>query len=124
MKKILVVIFAALLSISAFAAKPKQVETVTFKVHLHCQNCVKKVTENISFEKGVVDLKCSLENGTVAVSYNPEKTSEEKLAAAIKKLGYEVEGKVECCEGHDHENCECGHEHGEKHENCSCGGCK
>lgn len=94
-----------------------EVKEVVFHVHLHCNNCVKKVQENIAFEKGVKDLKVSLDDQTVAVKYDASKTSEEALKAAIAKLGYEVSGKVspervECaedCDGH-HE----GHHHDHK----------
>ena len=78
------------------AAKPKgEVRSVVFSVHLHCNNCVKKVQENIAFEKGVKDLKVSLEEQTVAIKYDPAKTSEQVLKAAIESLGYPVHGKVE-----------------------------
>ena len=78
------------------AAKPKgEVKSVVFSVHLHCNNCVKKVQENIAFEKGVKDLKVSLEEQTVAINYDPAKTSEQALKAAIESLGYPVHGKVE-----------------------------
>lgn len=94
-----------------------EVKEVVFHVHLHCNNCVKKVQENIAFEKGVKDLKVSLDDQTVAVKYDASKTSEEALKAAIAKLGYEVGGKVapervECaedCDGH-HD----GHHHDHK----------
>ena len=72
------------------AAKAKT-ETVTFSVNgMHCKNCVKKITENISFEKGVKDLKTDLAKKTVTVTFDPEKTSADKLAAALRKLGYEA----------------------------------
>ncbi|MCM1177300.1 MAG: heavy-metal-associated domain-containing protein [Clostridium sp.] len=75
-------------------AKPKPVnKTVIFEVHLHCENCVKKVRENISFEKGVKALEVSLEDQTVKITYDPRKTDEKTLAEAIGKLGYEVKGK-------------------------------
>lgn len=78
------------------AAKPKgEVKSVVFSVHLHCASCVKKVQENIAFEKGVKDLKVSLEDQTVAIKYDPTKTSEQTLKAAIESLGYPVKGKVE-----------------------------
>lgn len=109
MKKITVCCLAALLSfsfasseafacasseVSALAAKPKkEYATVVFHVHLHCADCVKKVKENIAFEKGVKDLKVSLEEHTVTVTYDPKKTDEARLKAAIEKLGYEVHGK-------------------------------
>ncbi len=74
--------------------KKGEVKEVTFKVHLHCANCVKKVQENIAFEKGVKGLEVSLEKQTVAIKYDAAKTSEEALKAAIVKLGYPVEGTL------------------------------
>lgn len=75
---------------SANDKKAKNICTVTFKVHLHCESCVKKVNENIAFEKGVKDLKVSLEDQTVTIKYDASKTDEAKLANAIEKLGYEI----------------------------------
>ena len=69
----------------------KKTATVTFKTTIHCKNCVKKVNDNISFEKGVKDLKVSLENKLVTVTYDPSKTDEATLAKAIEKLGYKAE---------------------------------
>lgn len=106
MKKILATLILALGAISFTAApllaasaepsalqqsKKKKTETVTFTVGMHCKNCVKKVTDNISFEKGVKDLKVSLEDKTVTITYDPAKTNPETLMKAIEKLGYKVE---------------------------------
>ena len=83
MKRIITIAILALmtLSVSAVAGPRKKAELkeVTFIVHLHCENCVNKVVENVSFEKGVKDLKVSLENQTVYVKYDVAKTSEETL---------------------------------------------
>lgn len=84
--------------------KKAELKEVTFHVHLHCANCVKKVEENIAFEKGVKDLKVSLDNQTVYIKYDAAKTSEATLKAAIEKLGYPVS------DGHDH-----GHHHDHAH---------
>ena len=69
----------------------KKTATVTFKTTIHCKNCVKKVNDNISFEKGVKDLQVSLEDKLVTVTYDPSKTDEATLAKAIEKLGYKAE---------------------------------
>ena len=118
MKKTLIVILAALMAIPAFAekkpSKKGEVKEVTFVVAIDCENCVKKVQENIAFEKGVKDLKITLADQTVALKYDAAKTSEATLKTAIEKLGYEVTGtlapgqKVE----HNHE----GHDHGHNHD--------
>jgi copper chaperone CopZ len=82
--------------------KKAEIKEVTFKVHLHCENCVKKVRENISFEKGVKDLHICMEDQIVAVKYDASKTNEETLKNAIVKLGVEVKGVSH--EGHHHDH--------------------
>ena len=110
MKRIILLAVAALVTLSAVAASPekvkkvKEVKEVTFSVHLHCENCVKKVQENISFEKGVKGLDICQGHQTVTVKYDPAKTSEETLKAAIEKLGYEVSGVVAPEEVHHHDH--------------------
>lgn len=69
-------------------AQKKAVKTVTFNAGMHCQNCVKKVKENISFEKGVKALEVNLEKKTVTITYDPAKTNEATLKKAVEKLGY------------------------------------
>ena len=73
---------------AALKAPKGEIRTVVFDTKLHCKNCVNKVNENISFEKGVKELKVDLEAQTITIKYDSSKTSEEKLAAAINKLGY------------------------------------
>lgn len=76
----------------ASAKKQKaQLRTVVFRSDIHCKNCKKKVDENIAFEKGVKALESSVEEKTIKITYDPSKTSEEALAAAIRKLGYSAE---------------------------------
>ena len=80
---------------AAAALKPgKKLVEVKFSVSMHCAKCVEKITENISFEKGVKDLEVSLEDKTVKIVYDSSKTDEAKLAESIRKLGYEV-GKLQ-----------------------------
>ncbi|MGN0201552.1 MAG: heavy-metal-associated domain-containing protein [Candidatus Cryptobacteroides sp.] len=71
-------------------AKKAASKTVTFNVSMHCEKCVKKINENIAFEKGVKDLSVSLDKKTVTVTYDPSKTDTAKLKAALEKLGYKV----------------------------------
>ena len=57
MKKLIAIILTAMLAFSAAAVagprKKADLKEVTFAVHLHCENCVKKVQENVAFERGV-----------------------------------------------------------------------
>jgi copper chaperone CopZ len=95
------------------AKKKGEIKEVTFNVHLHCENCVKKVQENIAFEKGVKDLHVCLEDQTVSLKYDAAKTNEETLKVAIEKLGYPVSGKRDGGHSHGHDH---GHDHGHSHE--------
>ena len=98
--------------------KKGEIKEVTFVVEFDCENCAKKIRENVSFEKGVKDLKVTLEDRTVALKYDAAKTSEETLKASIEELGYPVNGvlapgqKSEHHHGHDHD-----HDHGHHHHN-------
>ena len=97
MKRLLVALICAVFTFAtAFAQDAKKdeknkKETVTFFVKgMDCQNCVKKIEKNISFEKGVTDLKCDLTTRTAKVTYKADKTSKTKLIAAFKKIGMEA----------------------------------
>ena len=98
-KLICAAVVAAMLPLSMTVAEPvmanvmeaapkKELKTVVFNVGLHCQNCVKKVQENISFEKGVKSLDINLEKKTVTITYDAAKTDEATLKKAIEKLVY------------------------------------
>lgn len=75
----------------ATGAMAKDIRTVVFKVSMHCENCVKKINNNIRFEKGLKDLKTDLSSKTVTVTYDADKTSVEKLKESFKKIKYEAE---------------------------------
>jgi len=93
MKKYIAVLCLALMFCPlSFAGKPKT-QTVTFNASMDCKNCVRKITENVSFEKGVRDLETDLAGKTVTITFDPVKTDTAKLANAIRKLGYRVSVK-------------------------------
>jgi copper chaperone CopZ len=76
-----------------------EIKEVNFHVHLHCNNCVKKVQDNIAFEKGVKDLHVT--QHSILIKYDAAKTSEAVLKAAIEKLGYKI---LEETHDHHHHN--------------------
>ena len=94
MKKIVFTLLLTLICVAAFsalAAKPKaRTETVTYVVSMHCQNCVNKLTDNLSFMKGVEDFRISLKDKTITIKYNPAKVQEKTFVETIEKLGYTV----------------------------------
>ena len=71
--------------------KKKKTEEVVFLTNMHCENCKKRIEKNISWEKGVKDLRIDLDDKKVTILYNPAKTNQKNLQAAIEKLGYTCE---------------------------------
>ena len=61
---------------------------------------MKKVQENLAFEKGVKDLHVCMESQVIALKYDAAKTNEETLKNAIIKLGVPVKGVSQ--QGHQH----------------------
>ena len=101
----------------------KSVELVVFDVSVHCQGCKAKIERSLAFEKGVKEVEASVEHRTVTVRYKTKKTNPDKLADAIRKLGYTVRPHKpgvkdgchhhDCDHKHDHDH---GHGHGHDHD--------
>jgi periplasmic mercuric ion binding protein len=83
------------LSNNSFAAENKNEKTLTFTVSMDCHGCVQKIEGNIPYEKGVKDLKVSLDNKECTVTFRTDKTNEQDLIKAFNKLGYTAEVKKE-----------------------------
>ena len=89
-KTVILIAAAALMTTNTFAQNKKaaNLQEVTFVTSMDCEKCVKKIEANISFEKGVKDLKTNLDDRTVYIKFDANKTDTEKLKKAIEKLGY------------------------------------
>lgn len=82
------------ISANAFAqkkAKKADFEEVTFVTSIECKNCAKKCNATLPYEKGIKDCKVDLATKTIYFKFDPRKTSKDKLAKAIERLGYTAE---------------------------------
>jgi Copper chaperone len=69
----------------------KDIRKVVFKVEqMECQNCEKKVRNNIKFEKGLKKIDTNLEEKTVTITYDAEKTTVKNIQEGFKKFNYEA----------------------------------
>ncbi len=95
MKKILIMAVAAM-AICADSASAKDIQKVVLTTNpaMHCQNCEAKIKNHLKFEKGIKKIETSVEDQTVTVTYDADKTSEEAIMGAFSKIKYEVK-KVE-----------------------------
>jgi copper chaperone CopZ len=99
--------------LSTAEAKPNKQKVVLY-VHLHCEDCCNKILKNIPFDKelknGVKDLVFDMEEQTVTVTYDANKTDVPTIQKAFAKIGKPATTtKPEHHEEHHH-----GH-HGHQH---------
>ena len=93
MKRIILFLLAILpmaFVLSTAEAKPNKQKVVLY-VYLHCQDCCDKIMKNIPFDKdlnrGVKDIVFDMEEQTVTVTYDANKTDVPALQKAFAKIG-------------------------------------
>ena len=88
------VLFFALAVAASCAAQPKvkDIKTVVLKTQpeMHCSGCEKKIKENIRFVKGVKTIKTDLDDKTVTIEYDADKTTVKNIIQGFKKIKYEA----------------------------------
>ncbi len=89
MKKIFIIIATMALCTSAWA---EDIRTVVFTTspQMHCESCEKKIKNNIRFEKGIKRIETNVDEQTVTIKYDAEKTTAEKIQEGFKKIGYDA----------------------------------
>ena len=101
-KHLVATLFLGIFCLSFYAVSDAQTSVpkkaneaeVTFVTNLDCPNCQKKVESKLPFEKGVKDLKVTLETKEIWILYQTDKTDKKKLIEAIEKLGLEAKEKT------------------------------
>ncbi len=82
--------FAAALSLAAQAETKTDTLVVTPSPKMTCENCVKKIKQNIRFVKGTKNIIVSLPQQTVTIVYDKQKSGYDDYTAAFRKIGYQV----------------------------------
>ncbi|MCX7696123.1 MAG: heavy-metal-associated domain-containing protein [Bacteroidales bacterium] len=90
MKTIRFFIFLGLMSVYMAILGQDEIREVKILTNMHCQNCKKKIENELAYTKGVVETIADLETKIVTVKYHSQQTSPEKLVEAIQKLGYQA----------------------------------
>ncbi|MDR2652346.1 MAG: heavy-metal-associated domain-containing protein [Prevotellaceae bacterium] len=88
MKKFLTLLVGLFFAATTIAAT--KTSEVTFYVNVHCHQCLKRIDKNVPFIKGVVNYKASLEDKSLKITYNPDKTNEETLKKEVEKADFIV----------------------------------
>ena len=83
-------LFIALAFASICFAKNIKTVVLTTNPEMHCTGCEKKMKDNIRFEKGVKSIKTNLEDKTVTIEYDADKTTVEDIIKGFEKIKYEA----------------------------------
>ena len=94
MKKIILCVMVALMAAGASAETLKTV-VVTPTPKLTCQNCEKKVKDNVRFVKGTKKIETSVKDNTVTITYDADKAKVADYEVAFKKIGRNITVKEE-----------------------------
>ena len=78
-------------NLNSFAQEVKKYDECKIKVEANCNSCKAKIEKNMAFEKGIKNVNVNLDTKVATLKYKTEKTSPEKLLAAVQKLGYKAE---------------------------------
>jgi copper chaperone CopZ len=89
MKKLILLAFVLFLAVVSQAQSIKEV-VYTTEPEIECQNCVKRIKDNLRFEKGVKAINPDLKTKLVTVQYDSEKTDPDKLIKAFAKINYKA----------------------------------
>ena len=84
------VLFIALALTLACQAKDIKTVVLTTNPEMHCSGCEKKIKENIRFEKGIKSIKTNLDDKTVTIEYDADKTTIEDIIKGFEKIKYEA----------------------------------
>ena len=83
-------LFIALALATSCFAKDIKTVVLTTTPEIHCANCEKTIKENIRFEKGVKSIKTNLDNKTITIDYDADKTDVPTIIKGFQKIGYEA----------------------------------
>ena len=83
-------LFIVLAFVSVCFAKDIKTVVLTTTPQMHCANCEKKIKENIRFEKGIKSIKTNLNDKTVIIEYDADKTTVPSIIEGCKKIKYEA----------------------------------
>ena len=95
MKTLIVAICMSIINItgtfSQYKNEDKKTETIEVKTSAVCGMCKSTIEKSLSKEVGVTKSKLDVKTKVISVSYDPAKTSPEKIKKAITLSGYDAD---------------------------------
>lgn len=69
------------------ARQQKQLVTVVYQTDIHCDGCARKIMNNVpALGRGVEDVRVDVPTKQVTVTYDAQKTGDDKIIAGLKSI--------------------------------------
>jgi mercuric ion binding protein len=93
MKKIKTILFVGILLMFANSINAQEATKteITIKTSATCSMCKTTIEKYLSFEKGIKKSSLDVDSKILTVTYNPQKTTPEKIRLAVSKSGYDAD---------------------------------
>jgi mercuric ion binding protein len=95
MKKIIIALLATMtISLGTWAqteTKKDGNETIKIKTSAVCEMCKETMEKAMAYEKGVKEANLDVDSKILTVTFDPKKTSAEKIKTAVTKTGYDAD---------------------------------
>ena len=120
--------FTLVMLLMAVVANAKDIKTVVLTTDpiMHCANCEAKIKENLKYCKGIKSIETNVEQQSVTIQYDADKTSPDAFIKSLKKANYTATEKKACggCKAAEQKAC-CGgcKEKAAGEQKACCGGC-
>lgn len=109
MNKTIIALVACVLSLGAWAQNNQDaktakdgMETIRIKTSAVCEMCKETLEKAMSYEKGVKTSSLDVDSKMLTVTFDPKKTSADKIKTAITKAGYDADDKVADAKAYEH----------------------
>lgn len=93
-KKTLITSVAALFVLFSTTLKSQdnpKIAEIKIKTSAVCDMCKETLESNLVYEKGIKKSDLDVKTAVITVTYNPQKTTPEKIRVAISKIGYDAD---------------------------------
>lgn len=98
MKKTIIALVACALTLGAWAqnntsVSPNQdgMQTIKIKTSAVCEMCKETLEKAMAYEKGVKESNLDVDSKILTVTFDPKKTSTDKVKVAVTKSGYDAD---------------------------------
>ncbi|HEY0030092.1 MAG TPA: heavy metal-associated domain-containing protein [Bacteroidia bacterium] len=94
MKTIKTIMLSGIVMLVMFTGKVNAQEATAdlkIKTSAVCDMCKETIEKYVAFEKGVKKSSLDVESKILTVTYNPQKTTPEKIRNAVAKSGYDAD---------------------------------